>query len=321
VSGGQRPPSGGNREIEGVYARIRESQRAPSVTVARSLSIRGFLSYYTKEMPGIARWAKTHGLIEMGFLRLRPRLRPEVMERLRALVTLCVIPAAPYAAKILEEGWKWHLLPMRDYNLVVSFVDFQRKIVALTQAGSYSRADFQKMADAFFRLVYNAGHTAALVSVLERLFGQNPGFPPQLTKSLACFFSPDCMRPSLRDIILAHAMVSYHRSLAWSDLLYPDLALAIPDRYYQCSLAVFEMMVMHLQGITRELAALRAERETIAWLQDRAEPLTGEIPRNLARFYSDLGRSWHADGGDVFLLLLSLVNGLVERLQIGRAHV
>ena len=151
--------------------------------------------------------------------------------------------------------------------------------------------------------------------MFRKLFGQSPGFPPRLVENLECFFSLDCMRPSLRDIILAHAMVTHRKCLTWADLLRPDLTITVPDRFYECSLAVFELIVGHLQGIERELAMLRAERDGIAWLQGTEQREKGEIPKNLSRFYDDLGRSWHADSGDVFLIQLALIGGLVGRLR------
>ena len=315
MSGKPRPRTIASREIEGTYARIREAQKVPATTLARSLPIVGFLSYYLREMPRISRWAREHGLIEFSFMRLQPRLGMDVIERLNGMVNQCILPVAPYAAKILEEGWKWRMLPIRDYNLVVTFVDFQRKIVALTQGRVFTRPDFQKMAESFYRLVYHAGQTGALIGVFTKLFSQAPGFPPHLLQDLACFFSADCMRPSLRDIILAHAMVTYRKSLTWVDLLNPDLSLSIPEGFYQCSLAIFQMIVLHVQGLERELAALRAEKEGLSWLHGQRGRERTEVPGKLARFYEDLGRSWHADSGDAFLLLLTLIGGLVVQLR------
>ncbi|MGA2479157.1 MAG: hypothetical protein ABSG63_10460 [Spirochaetia bacterium] len=304
------------RKLDEVYAKIQEAQHAPPVVIGRGFTVVGFLSYYLREMPRIVRWAREHpSLVEFSLLRLRPRLRADFRARLNGLLITYLLPAAPYVARILEEGWKWRTLAVRDYNLVVYLADFQKKALVLMGTAGFSRADFHKMTEAFFRLVYHAGQTGALIAVFRKAFTESPEQLSKITDNLACFFAADCLRPSFHDLILAWAIVSSHRSLTWADLLQPDLTLVIPERFYQCSLAVFEMIVMHLQGIERELAALRAERDGIEWLQERIKRTPGELPPDLARFYSDLGRTWHADSGDAFLLLLSLTGGLVALLR------
>jgi hypothetical protein len=304
------------RKLEEVYAKIQESQHAPPVVIGRGFTLAGFLSYYLREMPGIARWAREHsGLVEFSFLRLRPRLRSDFRSRLVGMISTHLLPIAPYTAKILEEGWKWRTLAVRDYNLVVYLADFQKKALALTDASGFTRTDFRKMTEAFFRLVYHPGQTGALVGVFRRAFTESPEQLTRITDALECFFAADCLRPSFRELILAWSIAASRRALAWADLLQPDLTLVVPDRFYQCSLAVFAMIVQHLQGIERELAMLRDEREGIEWLQEKARRTPGELPPDLARFYSELGRAWHADSGDAFLLLLSLTGGLVDHLR------
>jgi hypothetical protein len=305
----------GEPKIEELYAKVQGTQPAGPAAIGRGFPVRGFLTWWFREMPGMARWAREHGLIEFSFLRLHPRLSPDFRTRLASLLTTWLVPAGPFVGKILAEGWKWRALPVRDYNLVVYLADFQRKALALIESSGFSRAEFRRMTEAFFRLVYHAGQTGALVSVFPRVFTDNAEQALRVAKGLECFFAADCTRPSFRDLILAHAMVGSRRCLSWGDLLLPNLNLRIPDRFYQCSLPVFEAIVGHLRLIRKELATLKREREDIEWVTERVRRPPGEVPGSLARFYSDLGRNWHADSGDVFLLLLTLVGGMVSRLR------
>jgi hypothetical protein len=314
----------GTRKIEEIYNRLKDQARTPSAAIGRSFTVSGFLAYYMRERPRITAWAHEHGLIDFSFLHLRLFLASDFKKRLDDIVAQHIIPAHPYAAKVLENGWRWRILSIREYNLMVYFADFSRKALAVAHAAVVSRGDLYKMTEAYFRLVYHAGQTRTLIAVFKKLFAltddlaagaADPETQEKITRNLECLFDADCLRPSLSDIIVAHAMVSHRRFLSWSDLMRPNLPLPVQDRYYECSLAVFEKILVHLQGVLREIAALKGEREGLEWMLQTMEVDGGVVPERLVEFYAELGHSWHGDSGDVFLVLVRLVQGLVERLR------
>jgi hypothetical protein len=311
----------GSRKAEEIYNKLRGQSRG-SGSIGRTFPAARFLSYYLKEMPRISAWAKEHGLIEFSILRLRPVLSADFKKRLGAMVGEHLVPAHPHAAKILENGWRWRILSIREYNLMVYYADFSRKAMLVVNAAQLARNDFYRMTEAYFRVVYSAGQVKTLVAVFKKVFalagdgvGGDPEALERVARNLECFFDAECLRPSFNDMILAHTMVAFRRALSWSDLTRPNLTLPVQEKYYECSLAVFERLLAHLQGVLKEIETLRTERQGIAWILATIGEDGVEGAERLMAFYEEMGRSWHGDSGDVFLIMLTVLQGLVKKLR------
>lgn len=287
--------------------------------IKRHIAAPRFLSYYFREMPKIADWAKSNGLVDFSFLRIHPSLSRDFKKRLDEIVVRSVFPVYPHVEKILNEGWRWGVLSIREYNLVVYLADFYRKIIAVEQSKAVSRPDFTKMEEAFFKIVCRGEYPATLISVFSKIIPTVDDASGKELSAIAtrleCFFQPNCLRPSLFDLILAFNMCFFNKFLTWSDLMRPNLSDIVQGGYFDCTIDVFTRMIDFIQYLERTISSLRREKATGEWLRETIGAQSPEIPESIGEFYAESGHNWTTDSSDAFLLALTLIRGTVERMQ------
>jgi hypothetical protein len=175
--------------------------------------------------------------------------------------------------------------------------------------------------------VYRPEHAAALLAVFRKVL--SPDFTPlrrarttlsaaeyaSIANRLECFFSTECGTPSFCDMILAYNMVAFRRYLTWPSLMRTELPDFIPTRFYDCTSDVFRLIVAHVRALDRDIASLHKEKASLEWIKAKAVTDGSPAPEPLTGFYAGLGKSWHSDSRDSFLLLLTFLDGTVSRLR------
>lgn len=307
-------------------ARIREHLRArhPSAAppVLGSIPPAGFLWYRLREARRIARFASSTGLIEFSLFRLKLRLVPGFRKTLMETWLAHCLPAHVCAEEILRDGWKWQILTVREYNHLVYFVDFCRKVQALERGGAVGSAPYRRMEEAFLGIVCREDYVPVITTALRKVLTSRKTKVPRseeeqttILAGLTCFFTLGCLKPGFYELIRARAMVGGRRYLEWTDLLAPGTNDFIQETYYDYPPEILGEIVGYLRSLDRQLERLAEEREPVAWIRDVAGASQGDPRENLAAYYARQGRDWEADSRDVLGLALSLVTCLTAGID------
>ncbi|MEW5818002.1 MAG: hypothetical protein AB1798_21745, partial [Spirochaetota bacterium] len=131
-----------------------------------------------------------------------------------------IVPLSGYVKEILVKGWRWAMLSIREYNLIVFFADFCEKMSMIERAADLKDTDFFKMEEAFLKIVYREEYPQIIVKIFEKIlilhnkdFSENREKLEGIIKNFSCFFTSGCFSPSIYDLLLIYNMVRFRRYL------------------------------------------------------------------------------------------------------------
>lgn len=309
-------------ELDLLQRRIRETFPSMKRSPAKRPRPVGFLRYFFKERGRIAAWNETARMIEFGFMGFQLGLSRDYRRRFSELVTRNVVPLTSRAERILAEGWRWSMLSIREYNVIVFFVDLCRKLVAVSDDQSFSEVRFYKMHEAVVRLTLRPDYEALLLAGLEKVLMSHSRSDPgaaSRTKTrldrLRRFFQPETPQSSIYNFILAFAMVGSRRYLDWSDMTNPTSADWLPATFYNCSTETLRAIVHYYRNLSAEIQNLRESLDWLTGLDKVSGVSEGRAPKPMVDYYEAMGYQWKVDMDDYFLLILNLAKRVRKDLD------
>ena len=309
-------------EIEALQMQIREDPPAAKLSLIRRPVPVGGFRYFIKERPRMTRWNERVGLIAFRMFGIKADLTDDFQTRFNEIVTQDVFPLLTVAQQILDEGWRWSVLSISEYNVIVYFVDLCNKLMTLSESTPFSESDFYKMHEALLRISARPDYQRLLIGALEKILITHRTAEDgsikrmrQRIDSLQRFFNPERPSRSVFSLIRAYCMVSSRRFLDWDDLTRPVSSNWLRDDFYECSPKVLEA----IEGYVRELLSkIERTKKNFNWLvslRDISGIAEGKAPQAMVAYYEKTGMSWREDGEDFFMLVLSLAKRIMADLD------
>ncbi|MAG13367.1 MAG: hypothetical protein CMN78_02095 [Spirochaetales bacterium] len=309
-------------DIDQLYRQIREEQRTGDRRVKRRLHSGKFSIYYFKDRKRIMSWNRDVDLIRFGFLGFYLSLRRNFKESLYTLFTEKAFGLYSYAEKIVKEGWQWEIVSVKEYNIIVFFVDFCRKMISLGEAKNLTESGFLKAEEAFLKITYKEEYGELLLKALEKLLvvhNKATGASRKRLQSsitgLRDLITQKRLKPSLFDYILSYNMVQQRQYVEWDGLLYPYAGAVLRDKFYDCSLDIFKSLINRYRRLDIDLQNLKERLSWHDWLQKNAKIKNLDAPELLISIYDTVERSWHLDSSNFFMLFFTLMGNVINRLD------
>ncbi|MBN2545478.1 MAG: hypothetical protein JXB50_06760 [Spirochaetes bacterium] len=225
---------------------------------------------------------------------------------------------------IIKNGWKSGVLSIKEYNIIVQFSDLYNKMSAVNKKPVLIYNDFIKFEDSFYKVISNDIYLKNLLEGLNKIFtyykesffNNNEKIIKQLINLLESFFSFNFIMPSIYDIILAFNIINARRFLNWDELYEKTKEDFIQSNFFDCSVEVFEQIVKSIKSSLSEIEIIEKDIARIEWLKNYSSLSNNTNPDKIICFYIEiLKKDWHKDSDDLFLLLLSLFNGIIEKMN------
>ncbi len=309
-----------DKKVEKLFKTIQSSYEPKRPVLKKHMARAGFFKYFFKERRAILKWNEQVDLIKPGFLGFSLKLHPSFKLKIDSIFVSYAFPIAVHLPQLLENGWQYNVLSIREFNLAVCFEDFCMKLESIRSERELAPKRFRVMEESFFRIVSDRKNVDLLVSGFRKMISQykmklyrSDSDVEAVLEKLARFFKPNGLCPSLYDMIVAYNQVETYRFLDFSDIMVQGSRETIPTGFYNCSIDVFAKIVKYLEGLVSDLGRLEKAKRKIEWLKAHI-PARTTSPQTLISFYESLGHSWRTDSDDALLLILLLVDGIMGTL-------
>jgi hypothetical protein len=318
----QMPPIEHMDEVEDLYRKLKDQAKLTNRRIKGRVHPVGFSKYLFGERKKIDRWNRPVQLVKFGVFGLTTKTKRDFYSRLNDLFLKNALPLFRTAENALEDGWKWQSLSVKEYNVIVFYVDFCNKILAIGEKRLWSDHEFGVVEEAFLKLALTKEHAELLASGLRKVIASRYGSDSAAkTKAnaalgkLVLFLDTEGRHPALLDFVLAHNMVESRRRLTFGDLVVPPSGRYLPEKFYNCSIDVFRSILSHYRQLAREIKSLRVRLNWLEWLDRQSQYGGGDEPAEIMAFYRSASTDWLVDSKSFYLLVLTLVKKVIDQLD------
>ena len=308
-------------DIEDLYRKLKDQTRLANRRIKGRIHPVGLSKYLFGERKKIDRWNRPVQLVKFGVFGLTAKTKRDFSSRLYDLFLKNALPLFRIAEKVLEDGWKWRNLSVKEYNIIVYYVDFCNKILSIGEGSLWSAHEFGVVEEAFLKLASTKEHGELLASGLRKVIAGKYGTgSPGRTKAdaalgkLMLFLDTGGRHPSCLDFVLAHNIVESRRYLTFSDLV-PFPTGGLPEKFYNCSIDVFRNILSHYRQLARETKSLRLRLNWLEWLDRQSQYGGGDEPVGIISFYQSASNDWLVDSKSFYLLVLTLIKKVIDQLD------
>ncbi len=308
-------------DIEELYRKLKDQVKVPNRRLKGRIHSASFSQYLFGERKKIDRWNRSVHLVKFGFFGLTTKTKRDFGANMYDLFLRTALPLYKTAEKTLEEGWKWHQLSVREYNIIVYYVDFCKKMLT-GEIREWSDQWFAMVEEAYLKLVCETVLTRLLETGLGKIISGrfksgSAGLDAARAslRKLMIFLATDGRHPSFLDYVLAHNMVESRRCLVFDDIVAPSRGPALPEKFYNCSIDVFRSIVAYHRELDGEIKRLRIRLNWLEWLDRQSQCGEGEEPVEIMEFYGSASTDWRVDGKSFYALALTLVKQVIDQLE------
>ena len=309
-------------DVEVLYRQLKERTGTSARRLKARIHPAGFARYLFVERKNIERWNRSANLLRFGFFKLSVKLQRDFRTTFYDLYLKNIHPLFPLAEKALEEGWQWQVLSVREYNVVVFFTDFCRKVQAFGENRSGSGNGFAVAEEAYLKLICETGLVNLLADAFRKIIihvrkesGADRGYVDLALGKLKGYLITDTGSRSFLTFSLAHNMAISRRYLVPENLIQPHAGDILPDRFYSCSLEVFRKLITRYRHVEKEIEELRKGVNHLVWLENQSRLKDEGNPEELIAMYNLDANNWGLDGKNYYVLFLTLMRGTVKSLE------
>lgn len=293
-------------------------------TLKKYISKYNLFNYFIKERKKIVEWNKKNNILKFTNLFFNIKLSDNFKQKMDELFLNNVLPATKYIDEIIKNGWQWRIISISQYNHIVLFADFCNKMSSLEKKKLILSKDFFKVEEAFLKLTNDEKTPDILIKSLGKIliFERKINYKKPLDdeiqdilKKLEYFFLQNYFYPSFYDLILAYNMYYYKRYFEWNNLINTNLEEIIPSSFYDCPSDIFKEIMMYIKNLNKDIETLENEKKQIVWQKKLSEIKKIEGPEIIQKFYEQLGYDWNKDSEDFFMLVISIIEGILSKLN------
>jgi len=303
-----------------IYYSIYEKYYDKNGFIKNDINKENFVSYFFKEKKKIIEWNKKTNILKINLFNLS--MKSDFKIKLDDLFINNILTVIKYLDKIIRNGWQFGLLTIDEYNSIVYFADFCTKALEFEKKKNFSNKDFKKVENSFLKITFDSDYITKILFGLKKilkfykkLYYKDNAKIDEIYKNIENFFTPNYYYPSFYDLVLAYNIVVYKKYLEWNDLINTKMLNDINKGFYDCPKEIFIEIIKYIEIINNEIINLNDEKKRIEWIKDLSEINKIEGPELIKNFYNNLGHDWDKDSDDLFILLILLIQGIINKIE------
>ncbi len=307
---------------EELYELIKKKYKTTPSVIKQKLQKQKFFRYYFKERTKIRKWNKKVNLIKFKLFGSKMKMVQNYKKLLDEFYIKYIFPIHCFLPEILKNGWRWEIITIKEYNLIVYFKDFYIKLQTLEKEKKISKKSFDLMEESFLKLIYKKYFAEMLIGAFRKIlvFLQKSNTIKEennnsVILNLQLFFAPEHFRPSFFDLIRAMNMVRFNKYVKIKDIITQKSMIIIQSDFYNCSKETFTHIVIYLENNIRLLKQAENEKKYLDWIKAYGYFKKNKTPLKIKEYYESLGLYWKNDTDDTFLLLIVLFEGIIKDLN------
>ncbi len=309
-------------DIEILYTKLKEQNKASTRRLKARIEPPAFTKYLFIERKRIVEWNRSAGLIRFGIFGFIPKTVKDFRTRLYGVYLKEIHPLYALANRGLDEGWQWQLFSVKEYNILVFFSDFCKKVQSYGESRTAATDAFAVAEEAYFKLTYSAGMVELLEKAFRKIFlSKKTGGTTDKAQAektlikLREFLTAGDGDRSFLSFSLAFNMAVSRKYLSSGDLTRPYAGELLPDRFYSCSMEVFRKVLGYYRSLKKEIGSLRNALNQLEWLEKQSRLADEDKPEELIKAYDTDINSWAFDRKNYYELFLRLMKRTLERLE------
>lgn len=289
-----------------------------------------FFEFLFKHFFKINRWNKRFDLLKiLLFSKKRIEIKSNFKKKLEEIYNKYFLTLKLFLKEIIDKGWRYDFLSIKEYNLIVIFMDMAIKLENIISYIKLNDLYFLGFEESFMRIHKNRDYFSILFEALKKIYNHIEKNPLKTSKkekkdednkdellksieNIYYLFHTGYVYPSLFDLIFAFNIYQTERFLDYDNLFKQDVIPTIQSGFYDCAKEIFEEILRQLNNLLNEEERLNKERERIEWLKSICEI---DNNQKIFSFYNKTFKSWDNDKEDVFYLFLNITKVIIEKLD------
>ncbi|HOV15091.1 MAG TPA: hypothetical protein PK771_12455, partial [Spirochaetota bacterium] len=310
--------------MEDIYEKIKDTYKAPKIVLKYVLSKPKLFEYLFFHKPLIKKWNVKFNVLKIHFIPfMKISILPDFKEKFDNIFQKNVYPIMTYLKLIIREGWKWDFISVRDYNLIVLFLDLCVKMEFIKNSNSIKNFHFFKMEETFLKIVNSKDNVQSIVDSLKSLFEHSKKFDEEKQKeidnmflNIEFFFSKDYLLPSIYDLIIGYNIYTFKRILRWEDIYKKENISVIQTDFYDCTKDVFYEILNTISRLHYEYKKLNKEKEQLDWINSLKNLDNKNRADKIFYFYNSiLKKDYDLEMQDILLFFINLTEPLIKHLD------
>ena len=149
--------------MDDLYVMIKERYRKNLDMISFNEKIPGYFEYIFKQGPLIRRYNTRFNFLKVPVFSRKVELNDEFFNRFKSFYFDYIVPIKPYLKGIIQKGWRWSFLSVRDYNLIVFFSNFCDKFEDATILKTINHKTFVLFEDLFIKISKDSEVVSSLI--------------------------------------------------------------------------------------------------------------------------------------------------------------
>lgn len=311
--------------MDNLYDELRRIYKRQSFVIKNSYKKAGFFEFLFKHLFKIIKWNKRFNLLNIApFSTQKVRVKYSFKDKLCNLYLTYLFPLAKYVKVILEKGWKWSFLSIKEYNCIALFYELIKRFEYIDNAKTLNESDFLKMEDAFLRLSSNKHYVDIITDTFKKYFEiiekrtlhnmdkDKDNIVSKILLNIEFFFSTKYVTPSIYDFITTYNFTIFNKYITFEQLIINKPFDIIQNDFFECGKEIFDQIINYTKNLVKENKRLEKEKENIVWLMNIIN--NERKPDKMEKHYIMIKRNWDKDAIDAFLFFIRFMDGLTEKL-------
>ncbi len=304
--------------MEDLFNYIKSQYRRIEPYSRKDTSVPKFWEYYFKHKPMMSAFNDRYDFLKIPFFGRKIELRDNFKHRLNELFLNYIVPFRKYLKQIIESGWRWNYLSIKEYNVIVLFADFCGKFENVETVRNINAGAFFKMEEAFIKLAKNPEYQTLVMEVFYKIIEKTKDFNEAVRAkidALGLFFKEGGLHPDMPYMLQTDNIYYYKRYFSLIDVFDMEFMEGVVSDFYDCPRDVFEEIVYNIESLLKQIKRYEVDKENITWLKNMSLVKNGEMPAKIINFYNGKGSFWAKDSDDFFKLFINLAKLLIDELD------